>query len=291
MLKKIRDFGYDGLVWGLNSGVDSNLMTTGRLFNVEDVHVYWDHPYDKTFLNTSGVRQFWQFPPRRFTGRPWFCTEWGSLPYNRFRGETGLFFAAMMASSKASCVLSYALATNEGQMSSRLAPIDQMAFHTDPVRLATERAMVLLLRQPDSKVQTAWNKKEGLFTYKSPLYDLAIQGQDSNRRADFLASLDGKPTGMSSHMLLMRFGDAQNSGFDSHLVKDKVVFAVDNRGAMPVREFPNTDLYEIHTSRKLRAWALNPYTGARGKEVACRQNRPGVWQVKVEGLNTEIEGR
>ncbi|MBC8063459.1 MAG: hypothetical protein H7Y17_01400 [Chlorobia bacterium] len=291
MLKKVRDTGYDGLVWGLNSEIDPQFLTTGRIFNVEDFHEYWDHPQGKTFLNTSGVRQHWQLAQRRMPSRPWFSTEWGSLPYNKLRGETGLFFAGEMQRQGASCVLSFALATNEGMMSDRLAPIDQMAFHTDPVRLATERAMVLLLRKPSSPATVNWNRNAGTYTFQSPQYQINISGNEAKRRADFIGSLDGRALDSSTRMLLIQFGDAQNTGFKSHLVKDRVVFSADNRGSTPVREIPASTTFELKSNQTLKAWSLDPYTGTRRKQVVCRQLNPTTWQVRPESLNTEIATR
>jgi hypothetical protein len=290
MLKVVRDTGYDGLVWGLNSGVDPQFSRTASIFNVEDFHVYWDHPQGDESLDTSGVRQHWQFPVRRISSRPWITTEWGSLPYNRLRGETGLFFAAQMAVNKASAVMSFALATNESMMSSAKAPIDQYGFHTDPVRLATDRAMVLLLRKPASDARVSWNRESGTYSYDSSRYKIRIAGEGSNRDADFLGSLDGLSTSTSKRLLLLRFGDAQNSGYRSRLVRDRVVFKVENRGGTPVREIPNGTPYEIRSSRRLRAWDLDPYTGARTRELQIRETRPDVWSVRVQGINTEIVG-
>ena len=290
MLKVVRDTGYDGLVWGLNSGVDPQFSRTASIFNVEDFHVYWDHPQGDESLDTSGVRQHWQFPVRRLATRPWITTEWGSLPYNKFRGETGLFFAAQMAANKASAVMSFALATNESMMSTNLAAIDQFGFHTDPVRLATDRAMVLLLRKPASDARTSWNREAGTYSYTSSKYKIAISGEGNDRRADFLGSIDGAATESSKRLLLIRFGDAQNSGFRSRLVRDRVVFKVENRGGTPVREIPNRNAYEIRSSRRLRAWSLNPYTGTRIKEIGIREVRSNVWSLRVESLNTEIVG-
>ena len=290
MLKVVRDTGYDGLVWGLNSGVNPAFRSTATLFNVEDFHVYWDHPMGDESLDTSGVRQHWQFPNRQFATRPWITTEWGSLPYNKFRGETGLFFAAQMAHAKASAVMSYALATGETLMSSQLLPIDQFGFSTDPVRLATDRIMVLLLRRPADNVRVNWNRSQGTYSYDSSLYKIRIEGEGNNRDADFLGSLDGTSLGSSKRMLLVRFGDAQNSGFRSRLVRDRVVFKVENRGGSPVREIANTSPYEIRSSRNLRAFDLDPYTGARRREVSIRESRQGVWTLRAQGINTEIVG-
>ena len=290
MLQVVRDTGYDGLVWGLNSGVDPRFNSTASIFNVEDFHVYWDHPQGDESLDTSGVRQHWQFPVRRISSRPWITTEWGSLPYNKLRGETGLFFAAQMAANKASAVMSFALATNEVMMEPRMAPIDQFAFHTDPVRLATDRIMVLLLRKPADSASVNWNRGQGTYTYSSPEYKIRIAGEGDNRDADFLGSLDGAPTESSKRMLLVRFGDAQNSGFRSRLVRDRVVFKVESRGGTPVREYPNASTYEVRSSRRLRAFALDPYTGAREREIPVRENRSNVWTVRVQSLNTEIVG-
>lgn len=292
MTQVVRNTGYKGLIWGINSGLAADsLVSAGKVFDVEDTHIYWDHPHDDTYLDTSGVRQHWQFPGRRLRSKPYFWTEWGSLAYNRLRGETGLFFAGQMAAQDASCVLSYALATNEGMMSSAQAPLDQFAFHSDPVRLATDRAMALLLRRPATDGQASWNKQAGSYAYRSTKYLIDIQGNDGNRRADFLGSLDGTPIASASRLLLIRFGDAQNSGFTSHVVKDRVVFEIDNRGSTPVRELVPRTTYEIRSSKRLQAWALDPYSGARRKSVPCRETSSGVWQIQVQSLNTEIAGR
>lgn len=289
MTQVVRNTGYQGLVWGINSGLAAApLVPLGRTFDVEDTHIYWDHPQGNNYLNTSGVRQHWQFPARTTPSKPYFWTEWGSLAFNRLRGETGLFFAGQMASLDASCVLSFALATNEGMMSGERAPIDTFAFHTDPVRLATDRAMVLLLRRPAGSEQGSWNKQTGNYTYRSSKHLIQIEGSDTNRRADFLGSLDGQALGSSSRLLLMRFGDAQNSGFRSHVVKDKVVFQIDDRGGSPVRELVPRSTYELRSSKRLRAWALDPFTGERRRSVSCRESRSGVWQIQAQSLNTEI---
>ncbi len=288
MLKRVRDIGYDGLVWGLNSGIDAQFAKTGAIFNVEDFHIYWDHPQGDQYLNTSGVRQYWQFPARQFPKRPWISTEWGSLAFNRLRGETGLFFAGQMENGGASCVLSFALATNEAMMAGKDGPLDQMALYTDPVRLATERVMVLLMRRPSAPSQVNWNKQWGSYSYTSPKYKLEISGDEPNRRADFLGSLDAKPLQESTRMLLIRFGDAQNTGFRSHVIRDKVVFKIDDRGTKPVRERALSNPFEFTTGRAPRAWSLDPYTGQRKKELDCRQLKPGTWQIKTISLNTEI---
>lgn len=291
MLKVVRDTGYDGLVWGLNSGLDKQFLNTGKIFNVEDFHTYWDHPQGDQFLNTSGVRQHWQFPNRQMPNRPWICTEWGSLPFNKLRGETGLFFAAELQRKGVSMALSYALATNEEMMANRLGAIDQIAFHTDPVRLATERAMVLLMRRPSQSQRVEWRPDWGTYSYSSSLYQVNVSGNEPNRRTDFLGSLDGKDLGSSGQMLLVRFGDAQNSGFRSRLVKDKVVFNADSRGGAPVREYSVIGNFEIRSSQNLKAWSLDSYTGARKKQVSCKEVSPGVWQVRTESLNTEVATR
>ncbi len=288
MLKVVRDTGFDGLVWGLNSGIDGAFANTGRIFNVEDFHTYWDHPQGDQYWATTGVRQPWQFPTQRLSDRPWICTEWGSLPFGRARGETGLLFAAELQRRGAASVLSFALATGAESMASLKAPIDQFAFHTDPVRLATDRIMVLLHRRPTGSSRSEWRPDAGTYTYDSQQYRINIGGNEPSRRADFLGSLDGEPLSASKMMLLVRFGDAQNTGFSSRLLKDKVVFRVNRKGSTPVRELSVMTPFELSSSQSLRAWSLDPYTGVRKRELPCKRTSKGAWQIRTESINTEI---
>lgn len=288
MVGEIRAIGFKGLLWGLNSGVDARFLSTGKRFDAEDFHVYWDHPQGDESLDTSGVRQHWQFPVRRLADKPWISTEWGSLAFNRLRGETGLFFAGQLSARGASMALSFALATNEAMMSDRLAPIDPFGFHSDPVRLATDRAMVLLMRRRGSNPKVDWNWQAGTYRLRSDRYDLQIEGEGSNRAAEFLGSLDSQPTQDSRRLLLIRLGDAQNDGFRSRLIRDRVVFKVERKGGLPVREISATGSYELRSNRRLRAWSLDPYTGRRLREVRCRERSKGVWEIRTESLNTEV---
>jgi len=287
-LQVVRVTGYKGLVWGLNSGVDQSLLDAAKEFDVEDFHVYWDHPQGNRYLTTSGVRQPWQLPSRMLPELPSFCTEWGSLPYNELRGETGLMFVGEMVKRSTSVVISYALATNETMMEASKAPIDQFAFHTDPVRLATDRIAVLLLRRKLTGLRTAWETSSGAYRLESNQAVIQVRGDAAARRADFLGTLDGESVDQSKHMLLIRFGDAQNTGFSSHVVSDKVVKEVDNRGGLPVRELSVMGPYRFKSNRRWDAWALDPYTGEKVRRVPCAQIQAGQWQVETSSLNTEL---
>ena len=285
---EIRKIGFKGMLWDLNSGVDRQFLPTASRFDAEDFHVYWDHPKDDIFLNTSGVIQHWQFPNRMLPSKPWICTEWGALPYNRLRGETGLFFACQMAQYRASCVLSYALATNESMMGESKAAIDQYGFHSDPIRLATDRIMVLLLRKSGANVQMAWNKIGGAFTFNSTAVRASVTESKGNRKAEFLGSLDGLALKDSKRLLLVQFGDALNSGFKSQLLKDKVVFRATSRGKAPVRELPASWPVELDSDRPLQAWSLDPITGERRTRLECVETDHGRWRLVPKAINTEI---
>ncbi|MCC7230332.1 MAG: hypothetical protein IT203_08040, partial [Fimbriimonadaceae bacterium] len=288
MEAEIRKIGFKGLLWDLNSGVDKQFLPTAVRFDAEDFHVYWDHPKDDIFLNTSGVIQHWQFPNRMLPSKPWICTEWGALPYNRLRGETGLFFACQMAQNRISCVLSYALATNESMMTESSAAIDQYGFHSDPIRLATDRIMVLLLRKPGADSRMAWNKVDGTFTFSSASVIAGVSESGGRRRSEFLGSLDGLALLDSRRLLLVQFGAAQNSGFKSQLLKDKVVFRATARGTAPVKELPGSWPVELDSDRPIQAWSLDPNTGERRARLDCVKVAQGRWKLVPKSINTEI---
>jgi len=287
MIEVVRGVGYKGLVWGLNSGIDKKLVDQTTLFEAEDVHVYWDHPQGEKYFTTSGVRQWWQLPNPERKDLPLICTEWGSLPFNPFRGETGLLLAGEMAHRQASCVLSFALATNADMMTESKAVIDQFALHTDPVRLATDRAAVLLLRRPGQNPKSAWDGPKGTYDYESASAKIHVWGGGPNRAQDFVASLDRQPLAQSKRLLLIRFGDAQNSGFQSQPV-ERVINRVAKKGDLPVQEFPAKTPYEFDSQRNLEAWSLDSYTGQRLRKVKCEQTKPGHWRIQTDAINTEL---
>lgn len=262
-LKKIREWGFSGLIWGSNAGLKAGWVG-GESWpsQVEDFHMYWDSERGEGIFHTSGVHQPWQmYTPK--TTLPLICTEWGSTPPGQYRSETEVMFAGWAREKGVQVALSYCWMTRPDQLSTAKRPIDRTTWDQDPVRVSTNRIMALTMAAPKSG-DLFW--QNGNFRRRGNVH-IEINGGwrntdvgQSDRSICVIAWRGTKKALIYSGI------DAQNTGASYEYIRDGVLFKQTAVGGLPVIEMATeTPLkWWAGAANKIKeVWTLDTFTGKR----------------------------
>lgn len=156
MRNRLLQMGVKALITDQNVGGEAGLLQTHEAMDWADNHVYWGMPRSYTpytYINVSPLRQLdwvgWGAATTRPLGKPFTMTEWGPVGLMSYRGEMGLFLGAAASIQQWNGLWAFDYADNMYKAFNSEAISGSFAMTTDPLRLATERALVTLFRRGD----------------------------------------------------------------------------------------------------------------------------------------------
>ena len=244
-----KEIGYRGLITNLNGWTNPPEYQRARAaYDYVDDHFYVDHP---RFLETE-----WRLPSEcrnanpltydnggtgwrkhvRLEDRPFTISEWNFSGPGRYRGAGGIVFGAGAALQDMDGIWRFAWSHSHDRLLAD-SPMKYFDASTDPLMLATERAILALYLRGDMPVDRSVvkprncrhltaNATNGTFTISTPL-TCGVFAEASSARHDagamsvtitghsaavWATSLDGQPVERSRHVLVTHVTDVQDAG-------------------------------------------------------------------------------
>lgn len=155
MATQLRALGVKSLISNLNAGFNRALSIGRSDLDYVDNHLYYAHPssYSTPFTqkSTSPLRkieeQGW-FAASRIKGKPFTVSEFDAVAPNQFRAEFGLMAGAMGVVQQWDGMWRFQWSDNPNRALS-VAPMALFSLTSDPLSMATERAIVAMFLRGD----------------------------------------------------------------------------------------------------------------------------------------------
>ncbi|MCC7230538.1 MAG: hypothetical protein IT203_09085, partial [Fimbriimonadaceae bacterium] len=155
MATQLRALGVKSLISNLNAGFNRALSIGRSDLDYVDNHLYFAHPssYSTPFIqkSTSPLRkieeQGW-FAASRIKGKPFTVSEFDAVAPNQFRAEFGLMAGAMGVVQQWDGMWRFQWSDNPNRALS-VAPMALFSLTSDPLSMATERAIVAMFLRGD----------------------------------------------------------------------------------------------------------------------------------------------
>jgi hypothetical protein len=155
LMSQLRQMGVKSLITSLNGGFN-RVLSLGRVnLDFVDNHLYYAHP-DGLFVpliqkNSSPLRkpeEIGWFAASRIAGKPFTVSEWDAVAPNQFRAEFALMVGAMGVIQKWDGMWRFQYTDNMDKVLG-IKPMGLFSVVTDPIAMATERAIVALYLRND----------------------------------------------------------------------------------------------------------------------------------------------
>jgi len=152
---RIRAMGARSLFTNMNGGFNRVLAIGRKNLDYVDNHLYFAHPDNFsvpiTQKNTSPLRKIEEigwFASSKIAGKPFTVSEFDAVSPNQFRGEFGIMAGALGIVQKWDAMWRFQYADNVDRALNP-KPMNLFSIASDPLAMATERAIVALYLRGD----------------------------------------------------------------------------------------------------------------------------------------------